>query len=213
MVNLYKNTIIASATAALLSIICAIICEIIIFPHNLLLQNFMVGIACSLLVVIITSILQYNHEHKCAFHDYSAALRKLILYLSFVYPDLEEMQEEKYYNKFYNELDQSFESLVKADKQLCWFSSDKEKKQRKIRSIYAQMWIAFTKGYCASKKAAVKSLVKHNCYLPLINATKELLTDKTDNKLLDAYMDTALSALQEEACKTNSEAGTIPAEP
>lgn len=116
MVNLYKNTIIASATAALLSIICAIICEIIIFPHNLLLQNFMVGIACSLLVVIITSILQYNHEHKCAFHDYSAALRKLILYLSFVYPDLEEMQEEKYYNKFYNELDQSFESLVKADK-------------------------------------------------------------------------------------------------
>ena len=73
--------------------------------------------------------------------------------------------------------------------------------------------IAFTKGYCTSKEAAVKSLVKHNCYLPLINATKELLTDKTDNKLLDAYMDTALSALQEEACKTNSEAGTIPAEP
>ena len=213
MVNLYKNTIIASATAALLSIICAIICEIIIFPHNLLLQNFMVGIACSLLVVIITSILQYNHEHKCAFHYYSAALRKLILYFSFVYPDLEEMQEEKYYNKFYNELDQSFESLVKADKQLCWFSSDKEKKQEKIRSIYAPMWISFTKGYCTSKEAAVKSLVKHNCYLPLINATKELLTDKTDNKLLDAYMDTALSALHEEACKTNSEAGTIPAEP
>lgn len=213
MVNLYKRTIIASATAALLSIICAIICEKIIFPHNLLLQNFMVGIACSLLVVIITSILQYNHEHKCAFHDYSAALRKLILYLSFVYPDLEEMQEEKYYNKFYNELDQSFESLVKADKQLCWFSSDKEKKQGKIRSIYAQMWIAFTKGYCTSKEAAVKSLVKHNCYLPLINTTKELLTDKTDNKLLDAYMDTALSALQEEACKTNSKAGTIPVEP
>ena len=213
MVNLYKNTIIASATAALLSIICAIICEIIIFPHNLLLQNFMVGIACSLLVVIITSILQYNHEHKCAFHDYSAALRKLILYLSFVYPDLEEMQEEKYYNKFYNELDQSFESLVKADKQLCWFSSDKEKKQGKIRYIYAQMWIAFTKGYCTSKEAAVKSLVKHNCYLPLINATKELLTDKTDNKILDAYLDAALSALQEEASKTNLEDGTISAEP
>ncbi len=212
MVNLYKRTIIASATAALLSIICAIICEIIIFPHNLLLQNFMVGIACSLLVVIITSILQYNHEHKCVFHDFSAALRKLILHLSFVYPDLEEMQEEKYYNKFYNELDQSFESLVKADKQLCWFSPDKEKKQGKIRSIYVQMWIAFTKGYCTSKETAVRSLVKHNCYLPLINAAKELLTDKTDNKLLDAYMDTALSALQEEACKTNSKAGTIPTE-
>ncbi len=211
MVNLYQRTIIASAVTALLSIICAIICETIIFPHNLLLQNFMVGIACSLLVVIITSILQYNHEHKRVFHDYSAALRKLILHLSFVYPDLEEMQKEKYYNKFYNELDQAFECLVNVDKQLCWFSLDKKKKQEKIRSIYVQMWIAFTKGYCTSKEAAVRSLVKHNCYLPFINATKELLTDKTDNKILDAYMDTALSALQE-ASKTNSEDGTIPSE-
>ncbi len=212
MANLYKRTIIASAVAASLSIICAIICEKIFFPHNLLLQNFMVGVACSLLVVIITSILQYNHEHKRVFYDFSAALRKLILHLSLVYPDFEEMQEEKYYNKFYNELDQAFEYLVNVDKQLCWFSLDKKKKQERIRSIYVQMWIAFTKGYCISKESAVRSLVKHTCYLPLINATKELLVDKTDNKIIDMCMDTALSALQEESCKTNSEADTIPTE-
>lgn len=205
MVILYKRTIIASSVIAIVSVIGAIICEMIVFPHNLLLQNFMVGIACSLLVVIITTILQYNHEHRRVFSDYAASLRKLILHLSFVYPDLEDMHEENTYNKFYHELDQSFESLVNWDKQLDWFSVDKKKKQEKIRSLYTKMWIDFTKGFCKSKGSAVQELVLHPNYLQLVEATKDILNDKTDRKLIDMCLDAALSVTREETSELCSE--------
>lgn len=198
MVILYKRTIIASSIIAIASVLGAIICEIIVFSHNLLLQNFMVGIACSLLVVIITTILQYNHEHRRVFSAYAASLRKLILHLSFVYPDFEDMHEEKTYNNLYHELDQSFESLVDWDKQLVWFSADKKKKQEKARSLYTKMWMDFTKGFCKSKESAVLALVLHPDYLQLVEAAKVILNDKTDSNLIDMCMDVALSVTREE---------------
>lgn len=198
MVILYKRTIIASSIIAIASVLGAIICEIIVFPHNLLLQNFMVGIACSLLVVIITTILQYNHEHRRVFSVYASSLRKLILYLSFVYPDLEDMHEERTYNKLYHELDQSFESLVNWDKELDWFSVDKKKKQEKTRSLYTKMWMDFTKGFCKSKESAVLALALHPNYLQLVEAAKDILNDKTDRKVIDMCLDAALSVVREE---------------
>lgn len=206
MVILYKRTIIASSVIAIAFVLGAIICEMIVFPHNLLLQNFMVGIACSLLVVIITTILQYNHEHKRVFSDYVASLRKLILHLSFVYPDLEDMHEEETYNKLYHELDQSFESLVNWDEQLVWFSADKKKKQEKTKSLYTKMWMDFTKGFCKSKESAVLALVRHPNYLQLIEAAKDMLSDKIDRKLIDMCLDVATSVTQEKTSELCSEA-------
>ena len=197
MVILYKRTIIASSLIAILSVIGSVICEVISFAHSLLLQNFMVGIACSLLVVIITTVLQYNHEHSRVFAAYTSSLRKLILHLSFVYPDFEDLYEENTYGKFYNELDQSFEALVNWDKQLNWFSIDKKKKQEKIRTLYTKMWIDFTKGFCNSKGAAVLALIRHSNYLQLVEAAKDILNNKTERKLIDMCLDVALSATQE----------------
>lgn len=205
MVTLYKRTIFASSVIAVLSVFGAIICEMIVFPHNLLIQNFMVGIACSLMVVIITTILQYNHEHRRVFSDYASSLRKLILHLSFVYPDLEDMHEEKAYNKFYHELDQSFEALVNWDKQLDWFSVDKKKKQEKTRSLYTKMWVDFTKGFCESKESAVLSLALHPNYVQLVEAAKDILNDKMDRKLIDMCLDVALSATREETSELYAE--------
>ena len=200
MVILYKRTIIASSVIAIVSVLGAISCEMIAFSHHVLFQNFMVGIACSLLVVIITTILQYNHEHRRVFSDYAASLRKLILHLTLVYPDLEDMHEEDTYSKLYHEFDQSFESLVNWDKQLDWFSIDKKRKQEKIRALYVIMWIDFTKGFCKTKESAVLALVHHPNYLPLVEAAKDILSDKADRNLIDMCLDTAISVAQEENC-------------
>lgn len=207
MVILYKRTIIASSLIAILSVIGSVICEVISFAHNVLLQNFMVGIACSLLVVIITTVLQYNHEHRRVFSDYTSLLRKLILHLSFVYPGFEDLHEENTYEKFYNELDQTFESLVNWDKQLDWFAIDKKKKQEKIRTLYTKMWIDFTEGFCNSKEAAVLALIRHSNYLQFVEAVKDILNDKTERKLIDMCMEVALSATQEITSELPTEVG------
>ena len=197
MINLYKRTIVASAIAAMIAMLVAVFCEAVVFAHNLLLQNIMVGLACSLIVVIITSILQYLHEQKRVFTEYSSALQKLIFYLSIVYPETDVSSNEGYYTKLYDKIDISFETVAKWDAELFWFSINKKRKQQKIREAYSKMWVAFVKGIGVRKENAVAVLFQNPQYLLLVDAAKNLLEDKTDLKLIEMYFETAVSESQE----------------
>lgn len=59
MVKLYKRTIIASIGAALFFFVVSVVCEFLKFEHFGFAQNYCIGITCSLVVVVITSWLQY----------------------------------------------------------------------------------------------------------------------------------------------------------
>ena len=88
----YKRTIIASSGAALFFFAISVVCEMWHFEHYAFVQNYCIGIACSLVVVVITSQLQYKHEHNKLLAEYCTAVREMISVLGQAFCGYEDSQ-------------------------------------------------------------------------------------------------------------------------
>ena len=92
MVKLCKRTVIASVGAALFFFAISVVCEMWHFEHYAFVQNYCIGIACSLVVVVITSQLQYKHEHNKLLAEYCTAVREMISVLGQAFCGYEDSQ-------------------------------------------------------------------------------------------------------------------------
>ena len=78
MLKLYKRTIIVSIWIFIILLTSSVTLKIL-FPNNdtiSFLQNYIIGITCSILVVIITTFLQYKSEYEKVMSEFTSVLRK-----------------------------------------------------------------------------------------------------------------------------------------
>ena len=84
MLKLYKRTIIVSIWIFIILLTSSVTLKIL-FPNNdtiSFLQNYIIGITCSILVVIITTFLQYKSEYEKVMSEFTSVLRQAILNLT-----------------------------------------------------------------------------------------------------------------------------------
>lgn len=126
MLKLYKKTLIVCTICAVIGLSLSILCEILQFPHYTFIQNLFVGATCSLLIVIITTMLQYRSEHAKVFGEYSNGLRNLIFWLNAIKCFSKNSLNTQQYEHYYSELNKCFSKITRSSAELCWLVFQKE---------------------------------------------------------------------------------------
>lgn len=186
MLKLYKRTIIISIVVTVIFVTISIICESKLFPYRAVVQNYAIGIACSLMVVIITTTLQYLHEHNKVFSDYKAGLRKLIFHLQFSFFEEEpdEKRSDSYYDLVYDNLGEAFKMFRKNEHELIWFSAYKKSQQEEITKHAGLIWIDYIRGDRREHKIALQNLINHPNFLPLMDSAISFLPDGFEKDMI-----------------------------
>lgn len=139
MLRLYRKTLIACIASAVITFVVAIICKIIgVFWLTGVLDfiaNFMIGICCSSLVVILTTHLQINAEYSRLNSNFSSCIRHLSFrfFLSEIEPDMGEVVPERYYTHIMAELNKSLDEVSTACAELCFFNKKKDALLLRVR--------------------------------------------------------------------------------
>ena len=184
MLKLYKRTIIATVIVAVLSLAVAVLCEVVVFPHCEFVQNFAMGLLCSLIVVIVTTLLQYFYEQKRVLADYSRALRWLVFRIGLVFGGIDNIGDE-FFEEIHSELKYAFNQLGRHNSELIWFSPAKRVQQENIHKQYAKIWIDFITPFPPAYREAISAIVRHQSYVPLIDAAMDFLPDGFDKESLE----------------------------
>lgn len=198
MVKLYKRTIIASIGAALFFFAISVICEMWHFEHYAFVQNYCIGIACSLVVVVITSQLQYKHEHNKLLAEYCAAVREMISVLGQAFCGYEDSQiSDKFCEMMCERVKAALDAYEKTDKELIWFFKGKAKLQDAVLINYRKIYIDFSEYYYKSKRRAFAGLRFHKSYIPLVDSALALVQNKWDRHSIEDNKRFALEYLDE----------------
>ena len=132
MLKLYRKTLIACITTAIITFVIAIACKILgIFWFADILDffaNFTLGICCSSLVVILTTHLQINAEYSRLNLNFSSCIRRLAFRfsLSELEPDKDEVISDRYYSHVMDELHKSLDTVSEACSELHFFNKEKD---------------------------------------------------------------------------------------
>ena len=117
----------------------SVVCEFFEFAHHVFLQNMSVNIACSLLVLLFTTLMQYKYEHKAAYREYCSSLFQIItdIKLSFYV--------ETHAGKEYivERLREDFDVYRVCDGNLNWFSGKKREIQGRLRTKVTKLYIKY----------------------------------------------------------------------
>ena len=186
MVKLYKRTVIASVGAALFFFAISVVCEMWHFEHYAFVQNYCIGIACSLVVVVITSQLQYKHEHNKLLAEYCTAVREMISVLGQAFCGYEDSQiSDKFCEMMCEKVKVTLDAYEKIDKELIWFFKGKAKLQDAVRMNYRKIYIDFSEYYYKSKRKAFAGLRFHKSYIPLVDSALALVQNKWDRHSIE----------------------------
>ena len=134
----------------------AVIFEFVNFPHSHLLQEFFIGTACSFIVVVFSTFVQYKVELKKQFYDYISAASHLIFRISLI-SDYDEEMNEKLIEFFYDDLENQFEIFRNAELALVFFTKKETEKRFKQNNELHTLYFRFLKNQFESHKFAVLS--------------------------------------------------------
>lgn len=198
MAGLYKRTIIASIGAALAFFIVSVVCEIWKFEHYAFLQNYCIGIACSLVVVVITSQLQFKHEHNKLLAEYCTAVREMISVLGQAFCGYDDVQiSDKFCEMMCERIRAANDAYEKCDKELIWFFKRKAKLQYAVLVNYQKIYIDFSEQYYKCKRTAFTRLRFHESYIPLVDSALALVQNRWDRHSIEDSKRLALECLNE----------------
>lgn len=194
MVKLYKSTIIASIGSALCFFVCSILCGV----NSAFAQNYFIGITCSLIVVVITSLLQYQYEQKKLQVAYFSAVREMISVLGNAFCGYEDNQmNDELCEKLCKRVKDVLDLYEKANSALIWFSTKKTKQQSALYMNYSKIYVDFSKHYHRSKRAAFHALRFHQNYIPLVDCALAIVQDEIDRRSIEDNKRIGLECLQE----------------
>ena len=92
-----------------------------------------------LLVVIITTILQYHFEHRKVLGDYNDIFYSMCLHLLMIDKNMNDTQ----ISLIRDWLDNDIHSFNSVNKELTWFSHKKWLLQNSVSQEFAHIWLAF----------------------------------------------------------------------
>lgn len=162
--KLYKKTLCICmgifVGCLLLSILFKFTClsEIELF---LFIKDYMIGIACSIIVVLITTYMQFKFEQRKTLNTILTNIRFFYFrYLLVVISlDPEEQVPQKLWEHYYDELQDDIKQITCGLNEIEWFSKKKEKTITELHRGFLQLLISMSKAPNAQRECAVKEIV------------------------------------------------------
>lgn len=162
--KLYKNTLIISIIVFLVCIALSVVFEftcISKFEPVSFLSDYMIGIACSIIVVIITTYVQFKFEQRKALNSILTNIqffffRYLLVVISL---DPEERAPAKLWEHYYDSLQEDIKKITYGLNEIEWFSKKKEKTMTELHRGFIKLLIAMSKALDTQRERAVKEIV------------------------------------------------------
>lgn len=126
----------------------------------------MIGIACSIIVVIITTYLQFKYEQKKLINSVLSGTQCLFFYYLLVVCSLHTDEEtpNKLWEHYYDEIYNAVKKISLEISNIEWFSSKKSKTINKIQQSVLQLMIKITKFSSNDKKYTLKNSIDKDCF-------------------------------------------------
>lgn len=155
MLKPFINVIRACVISFAICAISSIVLEFARFPHSSLLQQFLIGAACSFIVVVVSTYAQYKVEFNKAFSNYISATHRLIFVLSLYQ---EKITLERLIEHAYKELEPKFEDFRKSEAEVIYFTKRAKQKFSNQNTMLHKIYIEFLKGQFDSHEKAVNAV-------------------------------------------------------
>ena len=188
MLKLYKRTIIVSIWIFIILLTSSVTLKIL-FPNNdtiSFLQNYIIGITCSILVVIITTFLQYKSEYEKVMSEFTSVLRQAILNLTVALSYQEKNVEEKFCRRIIEKIKDDFDKFNQLNQSFCCFSKKNHQK-------YVSLIVDSEKSYYDM----IKEKIDYPTYIELAQKTNEFISDDINKKMINELIKDAQQTLEE----------------
>lgn len=172
LVKIIKTCIISFS----ICIVLAVTFEFFKFPHSHLFQEIFIGTACSFIVVIFSTFVQYKVEFKRLFFDYISATSRLIFTLSML-SDFEEEMPERIIENHFNHLEKDFEKFRNAESALVYFTNRETERRFQHNKELNKLYLHFTKSQFESHKNAVMAAYDRDSIISAIDEYQEYWPD------------------------------------
>ena len=162
--RLYKKTILICtgifAVCLILSVVFKFSC-LGKFELFLFLKDYMLGIACSLIVVFITTYVQFKFEQRKILNSILSNIqffffRYLLVVISL---DPSEHTSSKLWEHYYDTMEEDIRKITNGLSDIEWFSKKKSKVITELHKCYLHLLIEMSKALDNQKEDAVKRIV------------------------------------------------------
>lgn len=207
MLKLYKRTIIVSIWIFAIFLTSSIILKVLVRDNDTIsfLQNYIIGITCSILVVIITTLLQYKSEYEKVMSEFISTLRQLILSLSVAFSYQEEDVEEIYCREIIEKIKDECDKLNQLNKIFYCFNRKIRQRHIELVKIIIKLYIPLLDNSNDSYYDVLKEKIDYPTYIELAQKTNEFIDDNINKKMIDELIKDAQKTLEEQKCVKNKE--------
>ena len=121
----------------------------------------MIGITCSIIVVLITTYVQFKYEQKKSLNSMLTNIQHFYFqYLLVVMSlDPEEHVPDKLWEHYYDSLLEDIKNIMRGLNEIEWFSKKKEKTTTELYKGFINLWITMNKALDIERECSVKEIV------------------------------------------------------
>lgn len=187
MLKLYKRTIIVSVWIFVILLTISIALKIFIPENDIIsfIQNYIIGITCSILVVIITTFLQYKSEYERVMSEFTSILRQLILNLLVALSYQEKDAAELLCKEIIDKIKEDCDKLNQLNKSFCCFNKKLYQKYVELAKIIYKLYIPILSNSNDSYYDMLKDKIDYPTYIELAQKSYEFIDDDVNKKMID----------------------------
>lgn len=174
--NLLKDYIKVTKVCSALSAVCIFISFILVNSNGNanIVQNYSIGLACSLLVVIITTHVQYKSLLISKYAEYICAIEDLIFEL---YNTSSANLAGNQYDEAYGKIDRCFKEVRRGSEGIYFFVSSRNRQKQNCDEVFKNMYLDLLHYVGRSKRDAVEFVTSKEYIISAINNFVAFLPD------------------------------------
>ncbi len=197
MLKLYKRTIIVSIWIFIILLTISVVLKIFIPGNDTIsfIQNYIIGITCSILVVIITTFLQYKSEYERVMSEFTSILRQLILNLLVALSYQEKDADEWLCKEIIDKIKEDCDKLNQLNKSFCCFNKKLYQKYVELVKIIYKLYIPILSNSDDSNYDMLKEKIDYPTYIELAQKSYEFIDDDVNKKMIDELIEDAQQTL------------------
>lgn len=175
MLKLYKRTIIVSIWIFIILLTISVVLKIFIPENDTIsfIQNYIIGITCSILVVIITTFFQYKSEYERVMSEFTSILRQLILNLLVALSYQEKDVDEWLCKEIIDKIKEDCDKLNQLNKSFCCFNKKLYQKYVELVKIIYKLYIPILSNSDDSYYDMLKEKIDYPTYIELAQKSYE----------------------------------------
>lgn len=147
-VGTLQRIIVSSEWVFIITVIISVLCECVNQSHSGWLQfieNYAIGTACSVVIVIVMTIVQFVSERNSVYDEFYHSLFKITSLLDFANDS--NKRQARTLQVDLGELDKELEVGREKASKLYWFNIIKEEKYLRVRTVLFKMFVYMHKDY------------------------------------------------------------------